>query len=167
MRDTERERERGRDTGRGEASSMQGARLGTRSRVSRITPWAAGGTKPLSHQGCPLSKFLKSQYGFQTKWEFPEERSRFPIQKVSCLFHGLGYHISWASGVLFPFFYIHRHLEICVEKAHILFFHLEESGVGLRWTSLDNHAQEAEEALVYAQAAWSPEAAALSLARAL
>ncbi|XP_038297035.1 ubiquitin-conjugating enzyme E2 variant 2 isoform X1 [Canis aureus] len=32
---------------------MQGARRGTRSRVSRITPWAAGGTKPLCHWGCP------------------------------------------------------------------------------------------------------------------
>ena len=30
---------------------MQRARC--RSRVSRITPWAAGGTKPLSHLGCP------------------------------------------------------------------------------------------------------------------
>ena len=25
------------------------------SRVSRITPWAKGGAKLLSHQGCPLS----------------------------------------------------------------------------------------------------------------
>ena len=32
---------------------MQGTRRGTRSRVSRITPWAAGGTKPLCHRGCP------------------------------------------------------------------------------------------------------------------
>ena len=38
----------------GEAGSMQGARRGTRSRVSRIRPWAAGGAKPLSHPGCPL-----------------------------------------------------------------------------------------------------------------
>ena len=30
---------------------MQGARCGTRSWVSRITPWAAGGAKPLCHQG--------------------------------------------------------------------------------------------------------------------
>ena len=37
----------------GEAGSMQGARLGTRSRASRITPRAAGVAKPLSHQGCP------------------------------------------------------------------------------------------------------------------
>ena len=37
----------------GEAGSMQGAQCGTRSRVSRITPWAEGGAKPLSHPGCP------------------------------------------------------------------------------------------------------------------
>ena len=37
----------------GEAGSMQGAPCGTRSQVSRITPWAEGGAKPLSHQGCP------------------------------------------------------------------------------------------------------------------
>ena len=29
------------------------ARCGTRSRVSRITPQAAGGAKPLCHRGCP------------------------------------------------------------------------------------------------------------------
>ena len=38
----------------GEAGSMQGARHGTGSRVSRITPWAEGGTKPLSNPGCPV-----------------------------------------------------------------------------------------------------------------
>ena len=32
---------------------MQGARCGTRSRVSRVTPQAAGGAKPLRHRGCP------------------------------------------------------------------------------------------------------------------
>ena len=37
----------------GEAGSMQGARCGTPSRVSRIMPWAKGGAKPLSHPGCP------------------------------------------------------------------------------------------------------------------
>ena len=53
MGDTD--RERGRDTAEGEAGSMQGARRGTRSRVSRITPRAEGGAKPLSHLGCPAS----------------------------------------------------------------------------------------------------------------
>ena len=33
---------------------MQGARHGTRSWVSRITPWAEGSAKLLSHPGCPL-----------------------------------------------------------------------------------------------------------------
>ena len=37
----------------GEAGSMQGACRGTRSQVSRITPWTEGGAKPLSHPGCP------------------------------------------------------------------------------------------------------------------
>ena len=56
---TQREREREAETqAEGEAGSMQGARCGTRSSVSRITPWAAGGTKPLRHRGCP-PPFLK------------------------------------------------------------------------------------------------------------
>ena len=50
IQETEREAE---TQAEGEAGSMQGARRGTRSRVSRITPWAAGGAKPLRHQGCP------------------------------------------------------------------------------------------------------------------
>ena len=51
---TERERERGAETqAEGEARSMQRARRGTRSYVSRITPWAEGDAKPLSHPGCP------------------------------------------------------------------------------------------------------------------
>ena len=50
MRDTQREAE---TRAEGEAGSMQGARHGAGSRVSRIRPWAAGGAKPLSHWGCP------------------------------------------------------------------------------------------------------------------
>ena len=46
MRDTERERET-ETQAEGEAGSMQGAQCGTQSSVSRITPWAEGGTKPL------------------------------------------------------------------------------------------------------------------------
>ncbi|CAK7306224.1 hypothetical protein VULLAG_LOCUS12398 [Vulpes lagopus] len=38
MRNTE----RGRDQAEGEAGSMQGARRGTQSRASRVTPWAEG-----------------------------------------------------------------------------------------------------------------------------
>ena len=56
MRDTQRERER---EAEGEAGSMQGARCGTGSQVSRITPWAAGYAKPLRHQGCPIFYILK------------------------------------------------------------------------------------------------------------
>ena len=47
MRDTDREAE---TQAEGEAGSMQGAQHGTRSRVSRITLWAEGGAKLLSHQ---------------------------------------------------------------------------------------------------------------------
>ena len=50
--ETEREREREREAEE-ETGSMQGAWRGTGSRVSRITPRAAGSTKPLSHRGCP------------------------------------------------------------------------------------------------------------------
>ena len=52
MRDTHTQRD-AETQAEGEASSMQGARHGTRSQVSRITPWAAGGAKPLCPQGCP------------------------------------------------------------------------------------------------------------------
>ena len=50
MRDTERKAET--QTER-EAGSVQGARRGTQSQISRITAWAEGGTKPLSHPSCP------------------------------------------------------------------------------------------------------------------
>ena len=49
QREREREREAETQTER-EAGSMQGAPCGTRSWVSRITPWAEGGAKPLSHR---------------------------------------------------------------------------------------------------------------------
>ena len=55
----EREREREAETqAEGEAGSMQGAQRGTGSQVSRITPRAAGGAKPLRHWGCPCRGFL-------------------------------------------------------------------------------------------------------------
>ena len=61
MIDIEREREAETQAeGEGEAGSMQGAQRGTPSQVSRITPWAEGCAKPLSHSGCPLSSFLKN-----------------------------------------------------------------------------------------------------------
>ena len=49
----EKHRERGRDTG-----SIQGTRCGTWSWVSRITPWAEGSSRPLSHPGCPKFEVL-------------------------------------------------------------------------------------------------------------
>ena len=45
---------------------MQGAQCGTRSQVSRITPWAEGGAKPLSHPGCPPVFLL--QQPFSLRW---------------------------------------------------------------------------------------------------
>ena len=42
----------------GETDSLQEARYGTQSWVSRITPWAAGGAKPLRHGGCRRERIL-------------------------------------------------------------------------------------------------------------
>ena len=56
---TERERERERQA-EGEAGSVQGARRGTGSRVSRVTRWAEGGAKPLGHRGCPITYHFDS-----------------------------------------------------------------------------------------------------------
>ena len=53
MKEGERERQ-----AEGEAGFMQGAQCGTRSRVSRITPWAEGGAKLLSHPGIPSSMYF-------------------------------------------------------------------------------------------------------------
>ena len=57
MRDTDRKAE---TQAEGEAGSLQGARCGTQSQVSRITPWAKGSDKPLSHPGCPQKDISKS-----------------------------------------------------------------------------------------------------------
>ena len=58
---TERERE-AETRAEGEAGPMQGAWCGTWSRDSRITPWAEGSAKPMSHLGLPTScSFLMSQ----------------------------------------------------------------------------------------------------------
>ena len=51
---------------------MLGARCGTQSWVSRITPWAEGGAKPLSHLGYRL---ITSYYNVEidsddVTWEF-------------------------------------------------------------------------------------------------
>ena len=49
--DSHRERERGRDTGRGRSRLHTGSQM--QDLISRIMPWAKGGTKQLSHLGCP------------------------------------------------------------------------------------------------------------------
>ena len=54
QRERESEREREAETqAEGEAGSMQGAECETQSLVTRITPRAEGGSKPLGHRGCP------------------------------------------------------------------------------------------------------------------
>ena len=90
MRGTEREAE---TQAEGKAGSMQGARRGTPSRVSRITPWAAGGAKPLSHWGCPRNNFLRPSklflwgvggevtWGFLTRLCFNQERDAHELKK--------------------------------------------------------------------------------------
>ena len=66
---------------------MQGAWHGTLFRVSRITPWAEGGAKPLNHPGVPvhclqLSEILNESLFFFFKilfiysWETHRERQR-------------------------------------------------------------------------------------------
>ena len=75
MRDTHRERE-AETQALGEAGSMQGARRGTRSQVSRITPWAEGGAKLLSHPGCPRSLTSHLPYIFDGPVEFMITLSR-------------------------------------------------------------------------------------------
>ena len=58
MRDTHRERKREAETqAEGEAGSMQGARCGTRSQVSRIRTWAEGSAKRLSPQAAHTPDF--------------------------------------------------------------------------------------------------------------
>ena len=75
MIDIERERERGRDTGRGRSSlHASGARRGTRSRDSRIAPWAKGRHETAApprdlpdfqfftgHQTCTLASHLTTE----------------------------------------------------------------------------------------------------------
>ena len=68
MRDLEREAE---TQAKGEAGSMQGTPRGTQSRVSRIRPWAEGGSKRLSHPGWYGQEFNK----FQSL--LAEEKKRF------------------------------------------------------------------------------------------
>ena len=63
-----RETERGRDTGTGEKQAPctepdMGLEPRTRSRDSRIRPWAEGGAKPLSHRDCPGQRILRLHMG--------------------------------------------------------------------------------------------------------
>ena len=53
----QRERERGRDTGRGRSRLHAESPTWDSIQGLQITPWAAGGAKPLRHQGCPVTVF--------------------------------------------------------------------------------------------------------------
>ena len=69
MRDTEREREREREReaeaqAEGEAGSTQGARRGTLSWVSRITPWAEGRHQTAEPPALPIFGFKLEFYLF-------------------------------------------------------------------------------------------------------
>ena len=58
MRETERQRHKQREK---QAPCRElGVGLDPRSPVSRITPWAEGCAKPLSHPGCPVFPILRS-----------------------------------------------------------------------------------------------------------
>ena len=63
MRETHTHRE-AQTQAEGETVSMQGARCGTRSQVSRITPGAEGSAKLLSHLGCPARSFKTKSHPF-------------------------------------------------------------------------------------------------------
>ena len=67
MRNTERQTQ-----AEGEAGSMQGARRGTQSRVSRITPWAEGGRSTAEPPGRPNHKCVlinkQMDSGFREIW---------------------------------------------------------------------------------------------------
>lgn len=77
------------------------------------------------------------------------------------------YHISWTFLVLFPFFYIHGRLETpCEKEAHILLFRLEEFWGWVEAGQSEQTLPEAGVALVFPQAAGSPDLPALSSAKA-
>ena len=57
MRDTARERERSRDTGRGRSRLHAGSLTWDSILGLQDHAWAEGGAKPLSHRSCPYSSF--------------------------------------------------------------------------------------------------------------
>ena len=68
----------------GEAGSMQGARCRTRSLDPRITPWAEGGAKPLSHPGCPILGSLHYLILFYKRFIYLKERERKRERECMC-----------------------------------------------------------------------------------
>ena len=59
---------------------MQGAQHETRSQVSRIPPWAEGGAKLLSHEGCALHQTFKELVPILLKlFQKIQEEGKLPI----------------------------------------------------------------------------------------
>ena len=85
--ETQRERE-AETQSEGEARSTQGAQRGTRSRVSRIRPWAESSAKPRSHPGCPT---IFNLYGHSVKCPQPhvtDEAAKAPRGQVAVTMRG-------------------------------------------------------------------------------
>ena len=70
-REREREREIGRDTSRGRSRLHAGSPTWDSILGLQGHTWAAGGAKPLTHQGCPKYFFFKALLGKRkaTGWE--------------------------------------------------------------------------------------------------
>ena len=79
MIDTERERE-AETQAEGEAGSMPGAQLRTRSQKSRIRPGPKAGAKPLRHPG--ILPFLTSYSSFNTKVSAPTSSLQISLDNV-------------------------------------------------------------------------------------
>ena len=79
---------------------MQGARCGTRSQVSRITPWAEGRRQTAEPPRDPLEPKLKSDLGFNLMLHHggPSILRTVLIPSLSCSDHKMDLTIRSASG---------------------------------------------------------------------
>ena len=66
--DTQREKQRHRQ--REKQAACREPDGGTRSWVSRITPWVEGGAKPLSHGGCPITSIILKEFSCVSDFPF-------------------------------------------------------------------------------------------------
>ena len=79
----------------GETCYPQGAQHGIRSWVSRITPWAEGGAKPLSHLGCHYKNIFKSTYNIFSNY----------LSNCNCNFYDSGSRASMSEKIENPMRY--------------------------------------------------------------